>query len=98
MNRYAMVAMCVVLGLCAVSFGAEEGKKKGGDPEASFKKKDKDGDGLLTFEEFKGKASEEKAKGLEKRFKSLDKNADGKLSLEEYKAGSGGGKEKSKDN
>ncbi|MEZ6065671.1 MAG: EF-hand domain-containing protein [Planctomycetaceae bacterium] len=61
---------------------ADEPKKKP-DPEAQFKKLDKDSDGKLTFEEFKGKREEAKAKPM---FERKDKDKDGKLTLEEFKA------------
>ena len=52
-------------------------------PEERFKRLDKDGDGKLTFAEFKGRqADEEKAK---KAFDAKDKNKDGFLDLEEFK-------------
>jgi hypothetical protein len=57
------------------------------DPEAQFKKMDKDSDGKLSLEEFKGKRQGDKATKAEERFKKLDKNSDNSLSLEEFKAG-----------
>ena len=64
----------------------EKDKKKKRDPEAIFKKLDKDGNGKLTLEEFKGKRTGEKAEAAEKRFKRLDKDGDGSVTLEEFKA------------
>jgi len=64
---------------------------------AVFKKKDKDGDGFLTKEEFVGKAKD--ATKAETAFTKKDKNSDGKVSLEEFtgkpgKGGKGGKKNK----
>ncbi len=95
MNKFLMIMLVAVLGVGVASHAAEEGKKKGkGDPEAVFKKKDKNGDGKLSFEEFKGNAPAEKAAGLEKKFKAMDKNANGSIELEEFKLGGGKGKKK----
>ncbi|MEZ6055174.1 MAG: EF-hand domain-containing protein [Planctomycetaceae bacterium] len=74
---FIMAAMFI-----APTFGADE-KKDAPDPEVVFKKLDKDGDSKLSFEEFKGKREEEKAR---KAFDAKDKNKDGSLSLEEFKA------------
>ena len=48
---------------------------------------DKDSNGELTAEEFKGKRDGEKAERAAKRFKKLDADSSGTLSLEEFKAG-----------
>lgn len=75
-----------VAGAICDSASAQKKKKKKRDPEAIFKRLDKDKDNFLTFEEFKGRR---KGKGLERaerQFKAKDKNKDGKLSLEEFKA------------
>ena len=65
------------------AFAAEKKKKK--DLDAQFKKMDKDSDGKLTLEEYKGKRTGKKAERAEKLFKRLDKNSDGSLTLEEFK-------------
>lgn len=89
MRRLWMCAL--VLGIGAGALSAEEKKpeeKKKPDPEAVFKKSDKDSDGFLSLEEFLGKRAEDpekKAKG-EKQFTAKDKDGDKKLSLEEFKA------------
>ena len=89
MRRLWMCAL--VLGIGAGTLSAEDKKpedKKKPDPEAAFKKSDKDGDGFLSLEEFLGKRAddpEKKAKG-EKQFAAKDKDGDKKLSLEEFKA------------
>jgi Ca2+-binding EF-hand superfamily protein len=59
-----------------------EGKKP--DPEKVFGKKDKDGDGNLTKEEFTAGAKD--ATKAEAAFGKKDANADGKLSKEEFAA------------
>ena len=57
--------------------------KKRPAPEAIFKKKDTNGDGFLSKEEFtaKMKNPEKAAKSFDRK----DKDSDGKLSLEEFK-------------
>ena len=77
---HVLVLACVVASTSFVV--AEEKPKKPVDFEKVFKRLDKDSDGKLTFEEFKGKRDEEKAK---KAFARLDKNKDESLSLEEFK-------------
>lgn len=78
---HGLVLACVVT---SASFAlAEEKPKKPVDLEKVFKRLDKNSDGKVTFEEFKGKRDEEKAK---KAFARLDKNNDESLSLEEFKA------------
>ncbi len=52
--------------------------------EEQFKKLDKDGNGSLSIDEFRGKAEASK---VEAAFKALDTNGDGAVSLEEYVAG-----------
>ncbi len=54
--------------------------------EERFKKLDKDGDGKLTMEEYKGKKTGEKAEAAEKDFKARDKDNDGFLTLDEFSA------------
>lgn len=86
-----ILAVAVLAGFLAGTFAPtadaaeKDGKKR--DPEAVFKKLDKDGDGKLTFDEYKGKAEGKKAEAAEKRFKKMDTNEDQALSLDEFKAG-----------
>ncbi len=60
------------------------------DPEAFFKKKDANGDGKVSKEEFL-KGAKDAAKA-EAAFTAKDKDKDGSLTLEEFKTG--GGKKK----
>jgi Ca2+-binding EF-hand superfamily protein len=83
-----VVAVLVVVG----NLGAQEdaaAKRKAAQEkiakmaEEQFKKLDKDGDGQLTLDEFKGRRAE--GKMAEELFKILDKNEDGKVCIEEFK-------------
>ena len=66
---------------------AERAKKREAALEKMFKAKDKDGDGKLSFDEFKGKAEKPEAiERMEKAIKAKDKDGDGALTLEELKA------------
>lgn len=77
-----LLASFVAVGLLSgTSFGADEKEKP--EPEVVFKKLDKNNDSKLSFEEFKGKREEEKAR---KAFDAKDKDKSGDLSLEEFKA------------
>ncbi len=53
-----------------------------GNPEETFKKLDKNGDGFVDAEEFRAFASEE----ADSRFKRMDEKGAGKISLEDFKA------------
>ena len=83
----ALLAGVVTFGSLGMTVVAQDEKKP--TPEERFKKLDKDSDGMLTLEEYKGKAEGEKATKAEERFKKMDKDSDGKLTLDEYKAGPG---------
>ncbi len=85
MRRLLLCALMLGLGMGSLS--AEEKKK----PDAAevFKKKDKDSNGTLSYEEFVGKKVAEdpaKAEKAKKAFASKDKDGDMKLTLEEFKA------------
>ncbi|SVD27275.1 uncharacterized protein METZ01_LOCUS380129, partial [marine metagenome] len=54
-------------------------------PDELFKARDRNGDGMLTLEEFIGKAEKGNAPARTKRFKKIDSNGDGKLQLDELK-------------
>ena len=80
-----------MLGFLASLIGqaaAEDKKpeKKKADPEAVFKKMDKDSDGKLTLEEFKAGKKGKALENAEKQHARLDKNKDGAVTLEEFKA------------
>lgn len=68
-----------------IGYAADE-KKPEVDKKEVFAKKDKDKDGKLSKDEFKGKKEGEDAAKLEKAFAKLDKDADGYLTLEEFTA------------
>ena len=85
-----MLLCVLVLGIGAGTLSAEEKKdeKKKAEPAEVFKKKDKNSDGSLTFEEFAGKnaSDPEKSEKAKKAFAAKDKDNDMKLSLDEFKA------------
>ena len=84
----SIFAVTVALGLLAVdTSAADKGdkKKKERDPAALIKRKDKDGDGKLTLEEFTAGMEGERLTRAQGFFKRLDKDSDGKLTLEELK-------------
>ncbi|HEX4150541.1 MAG TPA: hypothetical protein VHY20_16200 [Pirellulales bacterium] len=70
-----------VIGFSASAFAADQS------PEDMFKKKDTNGDGKLSMDEYVGKQSGEKADKAKERFAKLDKDGDGSLSLAEFEAG-----------
>ncbi len=85
MSKWLVALMALTLvGANGTVRGAEEKKKP--EPEEVFKKRDKDGDGFLTFDEFKGKLDGEKLEAAKKQFEAKDSNKDMKLSLDEFKA------------
>ncbi|HIE97167.1 MAG TPA: hypothetical protein EYG03_12500 [Planctomycetes bacterium] len=56
-------------------------------PEARFMMTDRNGDGEITFYEYKGKREKaEEIEQAEQRFKRIDKNGDKKLTVDEFKA------------
>ena len=52
--------------------------------EKNFKAQDKDGDGVLTCDEFVGKKKPDAAEKAEQIFKLIDTDADGKVTLKEF--------------
>lgn len=95
----AITTILSVLALAAISAQAQEKKTEGGekkkmDPEAAFKKLDKDGNGSVSKEEFLASPQAKKdAAKAEESFGKRDKDGNGSLSLEEFKAA---GKKKAK--
>lgn len=82
-----LTALSLYAGVCALpSFAAADDKPKT-TPEERFKKLDKNSDGKLSWDEFKGKQTdEEKLKTAKATFEKKDTDKDMHLSLEEYKA------------
>lgn len=78
----SLAAVAFFTGACALPAQAADDKEKPA-PEEQFKKMDKNSDNKVSFEEFKGKRDEAKAKTA---FDKKDANKDGFLSLEEFKA------------
>jgi len=92
-----LLVAAFALSVAGSSWAADEAtKKEGGEkkpaakkmtPEERFKRMDKDGDGKLSFDEFKGRATkEETIKEREKQFAEMDKDKDKAVTLEEMKA------------
>jgi len=50
-----------------------------------FKKRDRNGDGVITLEEYIGNPKGRNVPALTKRFKKIDSNGDGKLQLAELR-------------
>ena len=63
---------------------APKGEKPKLTPEEIFKKKDVNGDGKLTKEEFIGKSKD--AAKMGERFDAIDKDKTGSITLEQFKA------------
>lgn len=57
------------------------------DPAKAFARKDADGDGQLTLDEFKTGLKDKALENADKRFKKLDADGNGKISMDEFKAG-----------
>ena len=81
----SLAVLAALLGGFAVPSFAEDKPKP--DPEQVFKKKDANGDGKLSMDEFVGKLEGEKADKAKAAFAKKDKDGDGFLTLEEFKAG-----------
>jgi|LakMenEpi03Aug12_release.lakeMendotaPanAssembly.Ray.scaffolds.fasta_scaffold2992355_1 hypothetical protein len=80
--------LALVAALATVALPATAQDKKAPDPEKTFKRKDTNGDGFLSLDEFKAKLKDKALENADKRFGRLDSNGDKKVSLEEFKAGS----------
>jgi Ca2+-binding EF-hand superfamily protein len=90
MKKLLLMVLGVTFGLSSVTIGAADEKKpekKAPEPEAVFKRLDKDSNGKLTKDEFLAsrKTDEAKQKGAT-QFDRKDADKDGSLSLEEFKA------------
>ncbi len=79
MKRLLILALC--FGFTASVMAADKPKR---DPEAIFKKLDKNSDGKVSKEEFSAVVKD--AAKADKAFAKKDKNGDGFLTLEEFKA------------
>ena len=69
--------------------GSNKEKKGKQSPDAVFQKHDKDSDGKLTVDEFKGSKTGSKAARAEKKFQKLDTNGDGAVTRDEFKTPKG---------
>jgi len=76
-------------GLKARGTGTPKKPKKS--REQVFQKRDQDGNGVLTLQEFEGKKARPEAAA---RFEKWDRNGDGKLTLDEFRAPARGQKKK----
>jgi len=81
---YLAVVGFLAFGLASAE--AADGSKKKRDPEKTFQKLDKDGNGLLNQSEFVGKKKGDKATAAEKKFQRKDADNDGSLTLTEFKS------------
>lgn len=84
MRRFVLWAL---FGIALVGFSAPVMAAEERTPEEIFKKKDSNGDGKLSVDEFVGKLTGEKADKAKTRFAKLDKDSDGSLTLAEFEAG-----------
>lgn len=82
MKRVVCVLLTAAFALSTSLATAQEKPKP--TPEEAFKKRDKNGDGKLSLDEFVGKSTGDKATKAQETFKKRDKNADGFLSQEEF--------------
>lgn len=78
-----LAAVALLLFAAPLSAAPKEGKPT---PEEQFKKLDKNADGKVSLDEFKGKKTGEKAEHAEEIFKAKDKDGDGFLTMEEFTA------------
>jgi Ca2+-binding EF-hand superfamily protein len=81
----ALVAAAVCS--CGVTSFAADAAKKERDPAKFFDKKDANGDGFLSLDEFKAGMPEKAAAKADQRFQKVDANGDGKVSRDELNAG-----------
>ena len=81
----SLFAFIVACGLAVPALAADDKPKEKPSPEQQFKRMDKNADGKLSVDEFKGKRQGDKATKAEETFKKKDKDNDGSLTLEEFK-------------
>lgn len=88
MRLITRVSCCALtlglVGLVALPLSAAEKEKKPRDPAKIFSRRDADGDGKLTFDEFKAGMKEAALDKAEQRFKRIDADGDGSVTLEEF--------------
>lgn len=80
-----LASASLLVGALALPVRAAADDKPKATPEERFKRLDKNGDGKLSLEEFRGKQTENEK--VKKAFELRDKDKDGFLTLEEFKAG-----------
>lgn len=85
--RALIVVAGLAIGFSTLSSASAADPKKPADPEKVFKRKDANGDGALSLDEFKAGMKPEAVDKADRRFKKIDSNGDGKLSFDEFKAG-----------
>jgi Ca2+-binding EF-hand superfamily protein len=79
------MALFTIASLLPVSVEAQTKPKA--DPEQTFKRRDANGDGFLSEDEFVSAAKDQDRKEkMKRRFTKLDANGDGKISFDEFKA------------
>jgi Ca2+-binding EF-hand superfamily protein len=81
------IVLWALFGIALVGFSAPVMAAEQKSPEEVFKRKDANGDGKLSVDEFVGKLTGEKADKAKARFAKLDKDGDGSLTLQEFEAG-----------
>jgi hypothetical protein len=87
MSRIVVVALATAFAFSStVNAQDEKKKKRGGDPEQTFKTMDADSDGKVTKEEFKEKAPGKMKERADQLFSRVDKDGNGSISLEEWKS------------
>lgn len=82
------VSLCALtlglIGVAALPASAAEKEKKPRDPAKIFSRRDADGDGKLTLDEFKAGMKEPALAKAEQRFNKIDADGNGTVSLEEF--------------
>ncbi|HCN27272.1 MAG TPA: calcium-binding protein [Verrucomicrobiales bacterium] len=79
-----IASILTVIAFAGITLDASAQEKKKQDPEKVFAKKDANGDGKLSKEEFTKGAKD--AAAAEKQFTARDKDKDGSVSKEEFMA------------